>query len=113
MDIEMARNKAGEVGRFGYIQIKNTCMLKKGFPCGSVGKESTCNAGDLGLIPGLERSPREVNSYPLQYSGLENPMYYIVHGVTKSQTQLSKFHMHLKKTHHKQVDIVLHTNTYT
>ena len=44
-----------------------------GFPCGSVGKESTCNAGDLGLIPGLGRSPGEGNGNPLQYSCLENP----------------------------------------
>ena len=59
-----------------------------GFPCGSAGKESTCNAGDLGLIPGLGRSPGEGKGYPLQYSGLENSMDYIVHGVTKSQTWL-------------------------
>ena len=45
-----------------------------GFPGGSAGKESTCNAGDLGLIPGLKRSPGEGNSCPLQYSGLENFM---------------------------------------
>ena len=45
-----------------------------GFPCGSVGKESACNAGDLGLIPGLGRSPGEGESYPLQDSGLENSM---------------------------------------
>ena len=43
-----------------------------GFPCGSDGKESACNVGDLGSIPGLGRSPREGNGYPLQYSGLEN-----------------------------------------
>ena len=40
--------------------------------CGSAGKESACNVGDLGLIPGLRRSPREGKGYPLQYSGLEN-----------------------------------------
>ena len=45
-----------------------------GFPGGSGGKESTCNAGDLGLIPGLGRSPREGDGYPLQYSDLENPL---------------------------------------
>ena len=44
-----------------------------GFPCGSARKESACNAGDLGLIPGLGRSPGEGRGYPLQYSGLENP----------------------------------------
>ena len=44
------------------------------------------------MIPGLRRSPKEGNGYPLQYSGLENSMDYIVHGVTKSWTQLSDFH---------------------
>ena len=63
-----------------------------GFPCASAGKESTCNKGDLGSIPGVGRSPGEGNGYPLQYSGLENSMDYIVHGVAKSQTCLSDFH---------------------
>ena len=45
-----------------------------GFPCGSAGKESACNAGDLGSIPGLGRSPGEGKGYPLQYSCLENSM---------------------------------------
>ena len=45
-----------------------------GFPCGSACKESACNAGDLGSIPGLGRSPGEGKGYPLQYSGLENSM---------------------------------------
>ena len=57
-----------------------------GFPGGSLIKESACNAGDLGLIPGLGRSPGEGNGYPLQYSGQENSMDCIVHGVVKSQT---------------------------
>ena len=57
-----------------------------GFPDSSVGKESTCNAEDPGLIPGSERSPVEGIGYPLQYSGLENSMDCIVHGVTNSQT---------------------------
>ena len=51
---------------------------------GSAGKKFTCNVGDLGLIPGLGRSPGEVNDYPFQYSGLENSMDCIVHGVAKS-----------------------------
>ena len=63
-----------------------------GFPCGSAGKESACNAGDLGSIPGLGRSPGEGKGYPLQYSGLENSMDCIVHGVMKSSTRLSDFH---------------------
>ena len=62
-----------------------------GFSDSSVGKESACNVGDLGLIPGLVRSPEEGKGYPFQYSGLENPMDYVVHGVEKSQTRLSDF----------------------
>ena len=62
--------------------------LRKGFPCSSVGKESACNAGDLGSIPGLGRSPGEGNGNPLQYSCLENPMdkgvwQATVHGVSR------------------------------
>ena len=70
-----------------------TCFLL-GFPCGSAGKESTCNVGDLSLIPGLGRSPEEEKGYPVQYSGLENSMEYTVHGVVKSQIRLSDFHFH-------------------
>ena len=59
-----------------------------------MGKESACNAGDPGLMPGLGRSPRERNGHPLQYSCLENPMdkgdlWAIVHGVKKTWTQPS------------------------
>ena len=61
-----------------------------GFPRGSAGKESTCNAGDLSSIPGLGRSPGEGNGYPLQYCGLENSMNCIVRGVAKSRTRLSE-----------------------
>ena len=65
-----------------------------GFPGGSEGKESACYAGDVGLIPGLGRSPGEENGYPLQYSCLENSMERgaweaTVHRVAKSQTELS------------------------
>ena len=60
-----------------------------GFHGGSVGKEPTCNAGDLGSIPGLGRSSGEGNGYPLQYAGLENSMDCVVHGVSK---RLSDFH---------------------
>ena len=55
-----------------------------GFPDSSVGKESACNLGDLGSIPGLGRSPGERKGYPLQYSGLKNSMDCIVHGVAYS-----------------------------
>ena len=65
-----------------------------GFSCGSAGKEPACNAGDLGSIPGLGRSSGEGKGYPLQYSGLENSMDRIGHGVTKSQTRLSNLHFH-------------------
>ena len=66
----------------------------KGFPGGSNGKESACNAGDAGLIPELGRSPGEGNGNPLQYSCLENPIdkgawWATVHGASKSQAQLS------------------------
>ena len=108
-----------------------------GFPDSSVGKESACNAGDPGSIPGsgrspgkgigyplqsswasivaqlvknlpamretcvgkipvLGRSPGEGKGYPLQYSGLENSMDCIVHGVTKIWTRLSNFHFHFQ-----------------
>ena len=70
-----------------------------GFPCGTAGKESSCNAGDLDLIPGLGRFPGEGQGYPLQHSGLKNSMDCIVHGVTKSQTWLSDFHCHFHWTH--------------
>ena len=63
------------------------------------GKESTCNAGDLGSVPQLGRSPGEGNSYPLfwpgEFHGQRSLAGYIVHGVTKSQTQLRDFHFHL------------------
>ena len=71
--------------------IFNHC---KGFPCGSAGKESTCNVGDLGSIPELGRSPGEGKGYPLKYSGLENSMDCTVLGVAKSQTWLSDVHFH-------------------
>ena len=59
------------------------------FPGGSDSEESACNSADLGSIPGLARTLREGNGHPLQYSGLENFMDCIVHGVSKSQTQPS------------------------
>ena len=62
------------------------------FPGGSVGKESTCSVGELDLIPGVGISPVEGKVYPIQYSGLENSMDYIAHGVAKSWTRLSDFH---------------------
>ena len=71
--------------------------LPWGFPGGSDDKESACSVGDLGSVPGSGRSPGEENGNPLQYSCLENPMgrgarcamAFTIHGVAKSQTQLS------------------------
>ena len=71
--------------------------MNLGFPCGSAGKEITCNAGVLCSIPGLGRPLREGKGYPLQYSGLENSVDCIVHGVAKSWTRLSDFHFSLSK----------------
>ena len=67
-----------------------------GFPGGSEGKASACNAGDPGYIPGSGRSPGKGNGNPLQYSCLENSTdreawWATVHGVAKSQTRLSDF----------------------
>ena len=70
---------------------------------GSAGKESTCNVGNLGSIPGSRRSPGEGKYYPLQYSGLENSMDCIVHGVAKSWTRLNHFHFSLTFYIHKMV----------
>ena len=69
----------------GKGQVTHSGILS--FPGGSVGKESACNAGDLGSIPGLGRSPEEGKGYPLQYSGLENSMdVYGVHRATFTLT---------------------------
>ena len=78
-----------------YTELSHTAGRRsgwEGFPGGSAGKESACNVGDLGLIPGLGRFPGEGNGYPLQYSGLKNSMDCIVYEVTKSRTQLRNFH---------------------
>ena len=66
-----------------------TLPFNSPLPDSSVGKESTCNAGDPGSIPGLGKFTGEGIGYPLQYSGLENSMDCIVHGVTKSQAWLT------------------------
>ena len=88
-------------------------MLILGFPHSSVGKETACNAGDLGSIPGLGRSPGEGNGNPLQYSCLENPMdrgawWATVHGVAKSQTRLSDFTfiLQMRKLKVKQIKLL-------
>ena len=78
--------------RSNRLLISSLQSPSAGFPCGSAGKESACNVGDLGLIPGLGRSPEEGEGYPFQYSGVENTMDWMVHGVEKSQTWLNDFH---------------------
>ena len=70
------------------------CIFLVGFPGSSEVKASACNVGELGSIPGLERSPGEGNGNPVQYSCLENPMdrgawWAILHGVAENQTRLS------------------------
>ena len=75
--------------------VVNRVRLNVRFPDSSVGKESTCNAGDPSSIPELGRSAGEGVGYPLQYSGLETSVDCIVHGVTKSRIRLSDFHFQL------------------
>ena len=72
--------------------IMTKSFIGLGFPGGSAGKESACNVGNMGSIPGLGRSPGEGNGYPLQRSGLENSLDCIDHGVAKNRTRLNEFH---------------------
>ena len=76
-DFHVTRNRL--LHKWGFLMLLgrilfhyNVLLSFLGFTCGSAGKESDCNAGDLGSIPGLGRSPGEGKGYPLQYSGLEN-----------------------------------------
>ena len=88
-----------EQGNIANRMVWTRVLCLSGFPGGSAGKESACDAGDLCSIPGSGRSPPEGNGYPLQYC-LENSMdrgawWATVPGVTKKQTQLSDFHFPL------------------
>ena len=82
----------------GHLHLKTVISFSAftvtsfGFPGGSPGQESACNVGDLGSSPEVGKIPGEANGYPLQYSGLENSMDCIDHGVTNSWTGLSYFH---------------------
>ena len=96
-----------------HLQSNCTSFMIKGFPDSSVGKESACNVGDLDSIPGLGRSPGEGKRYPLQYSGLENSMNCIVHGVTKSQTQLSDFQFTYRYYTYLYTRCIKYTYLYT
>ena len=82
------------VGKIRWRRDRLPTPVFLGFPCGSAGKESLHNEGDLGSIPGLGRSPGEGKRYPFQYSGLENSLDY---GVTKSWTQLNDLHFHFHR----------------
>ena len=81
------------VGKIPWRRDRLPTLVFLGLPFGSAGKESACNAGDLVQSLGW-KIPGEGNNYPLQFSGLENSMDHIVHGVTNSQTQLSNCFLH-------------------
>ena len=85
------------VGKIHCRRDRLPTLVFLGFPCGSAGKESICNVGDLGSIHELGKSPGEGKGYPLQYSGLENSMDCIVHGAPKRQTQLSNLYFHISQ----------------
>ena len=73
-------------------QFTSRFVGRRGFPCGSTGKKSACNVGDLGSTAGSWKYPGEEKGHRLQYSSLDDSVDCIVHGITKSQTQLSNFH---------------------
>ena len=91
-------NPGSQPQSLGFYSTIHSRRGAGGFPDGSIVEKppakqmTTCNAGDVGSIPGLGRSPGEGRGYPLQYSGLEISMDCIVHGVAKSWTQLNDFH---------------------
>ena len=94
VDLQYCVNLCCTAKWFSFIYICIYIYIYKGFSGSSAGKEFTCNAGDLGSILGLGRSPGKGNGNPLQYSCLENPTdrgawRATVHGVAKSRTQLS------------------------
>ena len=103
MGKSISKNKQTKNLQKSKIHLSNPCEFYLSFthvlsllPGGSDGKESACNVGDLGLIPGSGRSSGEGNGNPFQYSCLENPMdggawWATVHGVSKSRTRLSDF----------------------
>ena len=83
------------VGKIHWRRDRLPILVVLDCACGSAGKESACNGGDRGSVPGLGRSPGEGKGYSLQYSGLENSVDSIVHGVAKSRTRLNDFHFTL------------------
>ena len=93
------------VGKILWRKDRLPTSVFLGLPCGSAGKKSAFNVGDLCSIPGLGRYPGEEKGYPLQYSGLENSMGYIVHGVTNSWTCWATF----TSLYKKQLGIIYQT----
>ena len=77
MIIHTFKSKSPDLNYYMIIGHAKISIFNSDIPCGSAGKESACNVGELGLIPGLGRSPGERNRYTLQYSSLENSMVYI------------------------------------
>ena len=90
------------VGKTHWKRDRLPTLVVLGFPSGSAGKESACNARDLGSIPWLGRSSGKRKGYSLQYSGLENSMDCIVYGVTKSRTRRINVHFHFNPQQPKQ-----------
>jgi len=84
--MDVKKQSVNQVSKFQIINI-----ISGGFSWGSAGKESVCDAGDVGSIPRLGISPREGNGYALQHSGLENSIDCIDHEVAKSWTRPSDF----------------------
>ena len=80
---------------FQEYEVNSFCFWCEGFPCGSARKESACNVGDLGSIPGSGRSPGEGKGCPLQHSGLENSMDCTVYGDSKESDMTERLSLTL------------------
>ena len=91
MQVAWVQSLVRELRSYMLCNAAKRFFFKKDFPCGSAGRESTSNVGDLGSTPGLWRYPGEEKGYTLQYSGLKNFMDCTDHGVAKSGTELSNF----------------------
>ena len=107
----------GGAGKTAIYAIWDSLWLF-GTPCGSDGKESACNAGDPGLIPGSGRSPGEGDGYPLQFSCLENPMdrgawWATVHGACKKSNMTKQLtHTNTHTDVGAYIHMHVHTHTY-
>ena len=101
-------------GKIPWRRDRVPTLVFLGFPCGSAGKESSCNAGDLGSIPGLGRSPGEGKGYSLQYSGLENFMDVYSWGHKESdRTELLSLSLSYFRQENKRIfDAMRHEDIY-